>query len=78
MAHVPPKPHLRKVQKRLARVEALGLHEAFRVVKGGPRFRMPSKRDRRDYTEAIDLLFRDLDRLLDDLLEEDDEERDQR
>jgi len=76
--HVPPRKHLRKVKARLERVDELGTHDHLRVD-ARHRRGMPPRRERREYMEVFDLLMRDVDRLLDDLLEDEaQEERDQR
>lgn len=78
MSHVPPKKHLRKVRRRLGRLDEMALHDFLRVGDGSQRS-LPPKRERREYMELFDLLMRDVDRLLDDLLEDEgQEERDQR
>jgi hypothetical protein len=73
--HIPPRKHLRKVQNRLARVEEMGCHEYLRPRGGVP---MPDRRTRGAYIEQLELLFRDIDRILFDLLEDEvSEEHDQ-
>lgn len=69
--HIPKRAHLRKVRKRLERLEEIGLHDWWRQ-EPGRRFEMPNKRERREYIETFDLVMRDIDGILIDLMGSDD------
>ena len=69
--HIPKRAFLRKVRKRLDRLEEIGLHEEWRIDKGS-RFELPTKQERREYMETFDMLMSNLDEILTDLMGSDD------
>lgn len=69
MPRIPPKSHLNKIRKRLERLDN---HDVIEIM-GKQQANFPKQRVRREFLEAYALVHRDVKRLLDALLDEEDD-----
>jgi hypothetical protein len=63
--HIPKRIFLRKVQRRIDRLEEIGLHNLWRPEY---EFEMPKKSERREYIETFDMLIQNFEEILTDLM----------